>query len=81
MSDWPVIPLPDDDPFTGFPGRVANLVLPISIPGRHQAKIHLRMTEVDARALANMSDALAHEMGPVFELIKDSLKTFIVEEG
>jgi hypothetical protein len=81
MSDWPVIQHPDDDPFAGFPGRIANMILPISIPGRHQAKIHMRMTETDARALANMSDDLAHEMGPVFELIKSSLNEFIVKEG
>jgi hypothetical protein len=84
MSDWPIdhsdIPNPGRD-HAIMGGRVVNMILPISVPGRHQVRIHMSMPETDARALVNMSDELAHEMGPVFELIRSSIRNFIEEEG
>ncbi len=62
------------------PGRTVNLVVPVELPG-HPVSIRLAMSEADARAVANTSDHMAGELGPLFVLVKESLTEFLFQEG
>lgn len=61
-------------------GRTANLMVPIGLPG-HVVNIHMIMPEADARAIVNSDPELASSLGPLYELIKDSLTEFLAKEG
>lgn len=82
MNGWPYDPqgshahVPGGEPGT----RMANLMVPIVLPQRKIA-IHMIMPEADARAIVNTADDLAREMGPLFEVIKNSLTEFMAQEG